>query len=578
MKNRVSTWVAAVVAMLLLMAGTPAAAQELASAIRKIQNQEFDAARTELNQLLEKSSRKPEFYYWMGRAYTEQAEQEEDPTVRNTLLEESKKWFQQGIERNGKYALNYVGLGRYYALNGNIVEAKANLTKAESLDIGDRATVIQLGDAWRQLGAEGRDKATKYLALAETMGAADPEIFTAQGVLWFEQNVEDLPLTYYDKALGVNANYVDALYRKGEYYVKYKKYTEGAEALKKALSIDPNYAPALQLMGELYFKAKQYAIATDYYKQYVALREKTLGGKKDISARYRYAQFLYLKKDYQAAVDEINTVLKETQSNVMLRLLAYSYYELGKIPEAKQALTTYFQKIDPKYTIARDYEYRGKIAMSEGQLAAGEADILKAVEMDETRTDLYQDLVKLYNKAEAFDKSIAIQRKAVERDPSIQNYFALGQVLDFQYVKLRDSCKTANKDCVPHKNPAFTKYLQGADSAYRKMIELRPMFIPAWLYLGRTNAKLDAETEIGLAKPAYEKVIELGTPDPVKNKKELVEAHNYMAFYSINVAKSKTQALDHIQKMLSLDPANEGGKNLKRYIEEVAAPTTTGSR
>src|SRR4028118_1451659 len=70
-----------------------------------------------------------------------------------------------------------------------------------------------------------------------------------------------------------------------------------------------------------------------------------------------------------------------------------------------------------------------------------------------------------------------------------------------------------------------------ADSSFSKVTQLVPTYIPGFLYKARVEANLDPESTKGLAKPTYEKVIQLSEADPSKNGKNLVEAYGYLGYY-----------------------------------------------
>ena len=85
----------------------------------------------------------------------------------------------------------------------------------------------------------------------------------------------------------------------------------------------------------------------------------------------------------------------------------------------------------------------------------------------------------------------------------------------------------------------------------------------------------DPEAKEGLAKPHYEKYIELSKEagaEPDKFKQGLVEAYGYLGVYAFQKG-DKAGALGYFQQVLTLDPENKGAKN---NIEALTAkPRTT---
>lgn len=573
-------WIVRVAFLGLGMLGlaTSMCAQTVQDAIKQIDEEKFAEARQTLNTLITTKAR-PEYYYFLGKSYIESAAVQEDKALAEKDLAEAQKAYELGIGRNKNYARNYAGLAKVQMRLGKKPEGAQSIAQALELGPNDVENLITLSEA---LFVEGSRKsledANLYLKKAETIDQKNPEIYLAIGELNYLLNYEEIPLSNYQKALALNPQLAQAMYRTGEYHIKYKQYVEGATALKKAVELDPNYAKSYSLLGEVYYRAgnaakenatrdNYYRLAKENYKKYVTLKGN------DFSARYRYAQFLYLSKEYENAITEINLVLKENPSNVMLRLLAYSQFELSRVEEAKQTLFKYFLSINPKYVVYRDYEYRGKITMKEGRLDEAKEDLLKAFELEPSRTDIIVDLVRAYTASKQYAKAIEVHKVLVNADPkSINNYYTLGKLYYFEGSRyaISKAEKAKNKDLMGAKEDSLRardQFLQ-SDVAFKKVVELRPSFLTGYLELARTNSQLDPETELGLAKPHYEKLIELTGGDEVKYKKELAEAYYYLSYYSYNVAKDNKAAMDYVSKTLRLDPEFTQAKSLVTYLQQ----------
>ena len=81
----------------------------------------------------------------------------------------------------------------------------------------------------------------------------------------------------------------------------------------------------------------------------------------------------------------------------------------------------------------------------------------------------------------------------------------------------------------------------------------------------RSNALLDSTMESGIAIPHYNKLIEVLEKDTsnATNKKWLVEAYGYVAAYETNKEKDYDTAIEYLEKVLTIDPAN---KDAQRYL------------
>jgi tetratricopeptide (TPR) repeat protein len=88
------------------------------------------------------------------------------------------------------------------------------------------------------------------------------------------------------------------------------------------------------------------------------------------------------------------------------------------------------------------------------------------------------------------------------------------------------------------------------------------------MWRGRINATLDPEGKLELAKPFYEKCAELASTDATKNKKDLIEAYQYLGWLALQKDKN-AEAKQYYQKVLELDPANEEAKKVVSTINKL---------
>jgi hypothetical protein len=95
-----------------------------------------------------------------------------------------------------------------------------------------------------------------------------------------------------------------------------------------------------------------------------------------------------------------------------------------------------------------------------------------------------------------------------------------------------------------------------------KVIEAQPEMPVGYFWRGRTNSQLDPKSDQGLAKPYYETYISKVKPEEAeKNKKDLIEAYNYLAAYYA-AKKDCPNVKLYMQKVLELDPSNAQAKKV----------------
>ena len=96
-----------------------------------------------------------------------------------------------------------------------------------------------------------------------------------------------------------------------------------------------------------------------------------------------------------------------------------------------------------------------------------------------------------------------------------------------------------------------------------QLLQNHPDYVPAYLWNARTYSKMDPDTKLGLAKPKFEKVIEVAKSDSAEIETEMMEAFGYLGYYHMmndNWSKSK----EYYNRMINLNPNNKENK-LKGY-------------
>ena len=226
----------------------------------------------------------------------------------------------------------------------------------------------------------------------------------------------------------------------------------------------------------------------------------------------------------------------------MKRLLAYSYFETGQYDKAQTAIQDYFKTAPADKLLSSDYEYQGKILAKADKNQEALTSLNKALELDSTRADLRYDIAQIYVKQNNLPKAISMYRNKLKTGkPSNTDYYYLGSLYD------------------------QSKNYRSADSLYALITTNNPTYAQAYLWRARSNANLDPDSKQGLAKPHYEKYIELASADKAKNKDGLVEANYYLGYYYY-LKNDKAKANAHLKEVLALDPANKQARTLQGVL------------
>lgn len=519
-----------------------AKSQTLKQAVANTDNELFETSAQVFYKLLASKPNDPELLFYMGENF-----------YASERLDSAAVYYDRGILSDPTNALNYVGKGKIALSKGNLAEAKALFAKAREISANKKADVLlEIAEAYTVNEAVAKDMAPalEVLGLAEKLDANNLNLYLLLGdAVLFGENDGSKALNSYEKAASIDAKSPKPNVHMGALYERGRAYDLALNEYNKAIEKDSTFAPSYRQLGDLYYKFNDYQKAQSSYEKYLKLAGNSF------SAKVKYAKFLFLAKKYKEAIDEIREIqLTDNSLNVLNRLLGYSMYETKQYAEGLLYLEKFLANAAAgnNTIIAQDYYYHGKLLSAQGKDSLAIPEYQKSLQMDSMSMDTYNGLADSYMKRGDFDNSIAtvVKKIAHMKEPGINDYFRLGQTYFNKAGTMKDSIS-----------------YQKADSIFVIVTEKKPEEMLGHLFRAKANAGLDPETKLGLAKPFYEKVIEMAAADPVKNKRNLIEANYYLAYFYYT-AKDKPNALIYVDKVLAIDPAFEQAVNLKKLIEK----------
>jgi tetratricopeptide (TPR) repeat protein len=459
--------------------------------------------------------------------------------------------FEKGIAANEKDGLNYAGKGHVRLVEKNPTDAKVQMDQALKVSKSKDAQVLKAV-------ATGYLTDTKYLLdaintinKALTINNGDPDLHILLGDALLLQNKQNAGPTVsaYEKAARADAKMAKPHYKVGKIYQQARSNDIAIASFEKAIEVDAEYAPAYKELGQVAYTNKEAAKAVQMYEKYLALSE-TPG-----DAKFQYAFFLFMAKDYQKA----NAIFKEVTTNpnvspVALRYYAYSLTEQAKdgkdttkSAEAEAAFAKYFQRAKQEEIQATDYAYYGKLLIekkpSEDSLA--NEYFAKSLELDSAQADVLQMHGDTYLKRLKFDKAVEAYEQliSIRTQPLSQDLWSVGRAYYY--------------------NEEFHK----ADTAFTKLAERQPNMTIGYAWAAKARQQIDSTGALGLANPMFEKVIEKGVTNPEKYKKDLIDAYEYLGSYYINIKEDAVKAVDYYKKILELDPNHADAQKVLKAIK-----------
>jgi len=415
-------------------------------------------------------------------------------------------------KKNKKNADNLVAFGRAF------YEVKDTTNAREYADYALKANK-QFGPAYVLLG--------DIAALGEDGGAA---------------------AGFYDQAIYFNPKDPEA-YRK--YALIYRKIDpRGAVSkLNDLRSQVPGY-PVDALIGHINYISNDFSGAIEGY-------EKVDKSKLEKMDMIEYVTSCYFTGKYDKGLSMAEYGLqKEPRNSTLNRMAMFCNTELGKFPEAINYADRLFNKSDSANISYMDYVYYGNALNGDKQHEKAIEMFVKALDQEfdnkDKRAGVIQTLANAYKGMGDYPNAIKYYGQYLEE-------VSKTSAADFHsYAQLH----------VQHANTlegdAKNEYFKKADDIYGTM-QSKYADIDDFISFqrARIGMYMDPESTLELAKPHYEKLIEVIEAKAEKEKTDinrLIEGYRYLINYYLNLKDDTETAQVYAQKLQDIDPENEIAK------------------
>jgi len=546
----------------ILFGGLRLHAQDLQSAIKLTRAERFEDANATFKMLVQKNQNDGDVYYYYGDNYLQEYYSDTSNNSFKELSDPAKVLFTKGTEVDPANPLNYIGLGQIALMLKDMPTAQQSFTKAISLLPSKankglvmapekHATVyIKLANAYIKAGVNDTAMVFGSLRTAEKLDKKIYDLFIVKGDAYiYMLNDGSKAKLNYDIAQSLDPKSPFAMLRVGQLWMRARSYKDALTFYQEVVKIDSTFAPAYRELGYLLSRANRIDEAEQNYKKFLRLS----GG--NTTARIQYVNTLIDLKNYTEAINQINEVLKtDTTINDLNRALAYSYYETGQYDKGLIYSKKFFKRAKPDKIRSADYTYLGRLQAKTKQDSLAHESLLKAYQMDTSRSDLLSEAAASMIKLKKYDMAIKDYKLKISLKKAVPiDYYSLGKA----YYNSKEWGK--------------------ADSTLSYLNTLVPDYLPGYVWRARALVNIDTTSKLGLAKPVYETMIEKAKSDTVKNSKELLEAYTYLAYYYlVQFTDTKDQQLgrtsiDYCNKVLAImpqDPAyTEKAKSILKSLE-----------
>jgi Tfp pilus assembly protein PilF len=542
-------------------------------------------------------------------------------TISNSLVvatKAAKEIYEKGVSSNPNDPLNYIGLAKIANYLGDDATANTMRAKAKSFLLPYKKikkivppakeyafALAKIAESYSKDGMVDTSLALPLIRQAVTIDSKNAEIYLIAGDLYMMVNDGSNAIKNYNLAQFADPQSPTAAMKIGYVYVKGRALQQAIPNFEEAIRLNANYAPAYRELGQLYWRAGRLEQSKTNFKKYLEL---TAG---NIPAKTRYVNSLFYAGDYDEVIKNVEEILAVDNSRAyMNRLAGYSYYEKEN-PDYDKALSymeTLFKKVNPESILQKDHHYMARILMKKNQNYSKLVDELNSLkpQLDREKSRLstataankpkYAASVdEITTKISNLESTIALANKEIDRafveynkafnfkrtDPNAaitpQERSILSEMASSYYAYRRydNAAKTWAKLIDPAKENNLADYMQvgrafyngekykSADSVFSLVLKKSPDYLPAYVYTARAYSKMDPDTKLGLAKPKFEKLLNVAGKDSIKNESEMIEAISYLGYLNMENG-NYTKAKDYYNRMISLNPNSKENK-IKGY-------------
>ena len=559
----------------ILLMGSIAQAQNLKEAQKAIQLEQFDKAKTILENLVKKDTLNGENYFHLGSLYL---------TIGEDAL--AIATFNKGAGKKKGGNLNYIGLGQYSLDDNKSDEAQAYFDKA-MIGMGKKSTkeFIYIAQAFANSFNPNYEKAAEYAKKAIAINHKLPLAHLVLGDALY--NLDDANGAYsaYRNAFDYDNDLLRAKLNLAIIVKKAWAFFQAEEDFNEIITENPGYGPAYRELAETYYlwslvDKEKYdtfiAKAVAAYGKFVELTGYSL------TSRMRYADFLILAKDYKALEKEATEMQKIDDVNPrILRYLGYSACENGNYQEAVASLNTFLSVVEPKRVIGFDYIY---LAKAEMKLAVAEdgnvsdyagleraIDYLKqAIEKEAVPDNEFSDFgKKLFNVREYYYASKLFDALMLSPKSTL-----LDKLYYANSVFYNAAAKDANNEGDASKNEEIVAYQEEilkADRAFGDVTTEVPTTQDAYFNRARLSRYvLSAESEANEVKyfEDYIKVVmEKGEEEIAKSSVSLRLSEAYTAIAALFAETDKKKAIENFEQALKYDPSNDLATRALKFLK-----------
>jgi tetratricopeptide (TPR) repeat protein len=470
-------------------------------------------------------------------------------------VDEAASYFDKGIAADPLYPMNIIGKGKTM-LKSNQKEAEVLFSAAMKKSKKNVEANVALVRAYYENGM--KDLAAAKLEIAQKVGKKSPLVYILGGDMLVAESKFGEAAGKYEQAIYFDPQNVVANLKCALVYESINP-SLSVEKVKSVIAAHPDYTVAYRNLGRSYNQNGQYKNAIEAFKVYFA------DGHYNVDDIIRFASAYYFTDQYPESIKLLDEGLAMDSLNFVLNRLRMYNAAKTNDPTGMALAGRFFslKSLNGSF-IYKDYLAYATILADAGKFAESLEQYNKVIASEGPKPEFYKEMAPVYVKmgdylkaAETFQQYIDLQGGVDVAESS--DYYTLGK--DWYYaaqVSMSDSTTLGKKKT--------KEYLIKADTAFGVVCVKSPESHIGYLWRGNTNAAMDPETTLGLAKPYYEQALNIllpkFTPESSNSyRKDMITIYLYMAYYYY-IKEDKENCIAYSNKILEVNPGNIKAKLL----------------
>ena len=415
--------------------------------------------------------------------------------------------------------------------------------------------ILALTQVYRE--AQKDEQMNELLEKAKKADKQDPRISLLEGDIALDKKDVGKACQLYEQAIYFDPNCYEAYLKYARAY-KSASPSQAIAKLQELKQIAPDNLEADKALAEVYYANNRFGDAVKAYANFI---HTDLATENDILS---YAFALFLNHDFEASLEIARKGLEQNPNHTAFnRLAMYNNIDLKRYDEAATYADVFFNKLKDVNYSGLDYRYYGALLNAQQNYEGAVAQYEKAYELDSASVELLQQISDAYASNDDYEKAIDAYKRYCEALPAeertMENTFQLGR-LYYSEGTATDTIKVTRE----MRQAALIQ----ADTIFAEVAAEAPDSYLGNFWRARTNSAIDPETTQGLAKPYYEKVVEMLLPkNDARYNRVIIECYKYLGYYFLLQSDYETSK-DYWNKILAIDPNDALAKTALEGIEK----------